>query len=202
MNRLVIHATGCCLVLALVACDKPNQAAQQNGPANTASLPALPTSAPPSPMLAAGDQAFIAKAAGDNAFQIAMARLALQKTKTPEVLALAQRIMDDHTRMNSELATIATDRDTDHASPPVPVDKARQLQEHLSTLQGNAFDQAFAGVMVNDHHTAIDLFSREMENGQDAAVKAFARKELPTLQEHLAMAMALSEDHPAPSGSK
>ena len=89
MNRLVLHATGCCLALALAACDKPNQAAQEDGPANTASLPALPTSALPSPMLAAGDQAFIVKAVGDNAFQIAMARLALQKTKTPQVLVLA-----------------------------------------------------------------------------------------------------------------
>lgn len=194
MNRLLL-ATGCCLALVLSACDKPNQAAQTDGPANTDSLPALPTSAPPRPALAASDQAFMAKAAGDNAFQIAMARLALQKSQTDRVRKLARTIMDDHTRMNNELAAIATRRGTEHASPPVPVGKARQLQEHLATLQGDAFDRAFAGVMVNDHHVAIDLFSAEAKDGHDDAVKAFARKELPTLQEHLAMASALDSGH-------
>lgn len=193
MNRL-LHVIGCCVALALAGCDKPNQAAQTDGSANTASLPALPTSAPPRPVLAGNDQAFIAKAAGDNAFQIAMARLALQKSQAAEVHKLAQKVMDDHTRMNNELAAIAAQRGTEHDSPAVPVDKARQLQQHLATLQGDAFDHAFAGVMVNDHHVAIDLFSGEMQNGHDDAVRAFARKELPTLREHLAMATALNAD--------
>lgn len=189
MKRQISHVVGCCLALALAACDKPNQTAQ---PASTASLPALASSTPPSPTLDNIDQAFIAKAAGDNAFQIAMARLALQKSQTDPVRKLAQRIMDDHTRMNNELAAIATHRGTDHASPAVPVDKARQLQSHLASLQAAAFDHAFSGVMVNDHRTAIELFSSEIQNGHDEAVRAFARKELPALREHMAMATALN----------
>jgi putative membrane protein len=174
MNRVIFHATGCCLALALAACDKPDQAAQPDDPGNAASLPAPPASVPPSPTLANKDQAFIANAAGDNAFQIAMARLALRKSQSAKVHALAQRIMDDHTRMNNELAAIATRRATDHASPAVPVDKARQLQDHLAMLQGSAFDQAFAGVLVNDHYTAIELFSSEVRTGHDEAVRSFA----------------------------
>jgi putative membrane protein len=197
MNRLLI-ATACCLALGLVACDKADQAAQPDRPANGASLPSTSSARPPA--LASLDQAFLVKAAGDNAFQIAMARVALRMSQTPEVRELAQRVMNDHERMNKELATIATDRSTDQPSPAVPVDKARQLQQHLLTLQGAAFDQAFAGVMVNDHHTAIALFTHEIEPGRDEALRDFARKELPSLREHLAMANAL-EAQPASSSS-
>ena len=196
MHRFLFHVTACGLAMALAGCGKPEQAAQPGTPAaSTAALPAA-TSAPRPPVLADKDQAFIARAAGDNAFQIAMARLALQKSSSGKVHVLAQRIMDDHTRMNRELAVIANHRGTDHASPPVPVDKARQLQERLAPLQGDAFAHAFAGVMVSDHHTAIALFSSEIEGGHDDAVRDFARKELPTLREHLAMAEALDAQRP------
>lgn len=55
---------------------------------------------------------------------------------------------------------------------------------------------AFAGVMVSDHHTAIKLFSDEIDRGHDVAVRDFARKELPALREHLAMAEALEAQRP------
>jgi putative membrane protein len=194
MNLLPI-ATACLLALGLAACDKSGQAAQPDRPAPGASSPTA-DAAPPA--LQGGDQAFMAKAAGDNAFQIAMARVALRVSQTAPVRELAQRVMDDHTRMNRELATIAARRSTDHPSPPVPVDKAQELQQHLLSLQGDAFDQAFAGVMVNDHRTAIALFTDEIQHGHDEAVREFARKELPALREHMAMANAL-EARPAPA---
>ena len=193
MNRLLM-ATACCLVLGLGACDKAEQAAQPDRPPSGASLPAPAATAP---SLESGDQAFLVKAAGDNAFQIAMARVALRMSQTPAVRELAQRVMADHERMNKELATIATNRRTDRPSPPVPVDKAGQLQQHLLTLQGDAFDHAFAGVMVNDHHTAIALFTDEIQHGRDPALRDFARKELPSLREHLAMASALEAQAPS-----
>jgi putative membrane protein len=197
MNPLLI-ATACFLALGLAACDKSGQAAQPDRPAPGASSP---TASARPPVLEGGDQAFIARAAGDNAFQIAMARVALSGSQTARVRELAQRIMVDHTRMNKELATIASRRSTDQLSPPVPVDKAAELQQHLLTLQGKAFDHAFAGVMVNDHRTAIALFTGEIQRGQDEAVRDFARKELPVLREHMAMASAL-EAQPAPAASE
>lgn len=194
MHRFLFHVTACGLALALTACDKPGHDTQAMLPVSTE--PPAGTSAPRTPVLARQDQAFIAKAAGDNAFQIAMARLALQKAPSGKVHDLAQRVMGDHTRMNRELAVISTHRSTDQDSPPVPVDKARQLQDRLAPLQGEAFAHAFAGVMVSDHHTAIKLFSDEIDRGHDVAVRDFARKELPALREHLAMAEALEAQRP------
>jgi putative membrane protein len=47
--------------------------------------------------------------------------------------------------------------------------------------------------MVTDHEKAVQLFSTEAKEGQDADIKAFANNTLPTLQEHLQMARQLTQ---------
>jgi putative membrane protein len=47
--------------------------------------------------------------------------------------------------------------------------------------------------MVEDHEKAVKLFSKEAQQGQDADLKAFAAKTLPTLQEHLSRAVQLAQ---------
>jgi putative membrane protein len=42
--------------------------------------------------------------------------------------------------------------------------------------------------MVKDHRTDVAEFKKESTSGQDAEVKAFATKTLPTLEEHLSLA--------------
>lgn len=43
---------------------------------------------------------------------------------------------------------------------------------------------------VADHEETVRLFTTAAKESQDAAVKAWAAKTLPTLQEHLQMARA------------
>jgi putative membrane protein len=195
MNRLMTHAICGCLALAtvLAGCDKPDQAPRSDDLANPSARPAPMASTKAPPALADKDQAFIAEAAGDNAFQIAMGRLALQKSRSTDVRQFAQKIIDDHTRMNNELAAISERRGNNPYSAAVPVDRSRQMQDKLGAQQGTAFDHAFAGLMVDDHQSAIDRFAAEMQNGHDDALRAFADRELPTLREHLAMAKALND---------
>jgi putative membrane protein len=61
----------------------------------------------------------------------------------------------------------------------------------LGTLNGAAFDKAYATMMVKDHHEAVALFKQESASGKNADFKAFAGATLPTLQEHLSMAEKL-----------
>lgn len=199
MKRFALYAASTlCVSLAVAACGRDHSAVtSDSAPASAVTAPATGTTSIQAvssrPTLTRGDQDFVARAAGDNGFQIAMARLALEKSQNSAVRKLAQRITDDHTRMNNELAEIATRRGTAHESTPVPVKRAEQLQNDLGRLGGEAFDRAFAGAMVNDHHDAIELFSKEANEGKDDDLRAFARKELPALQAHLAMAEALNK---------
>jgi putative membrane protein len=127
--------------------------------------------------------------------------MALEKSSTDQMHALAQRMVDDHTRMQDELASITGRGGADQAPLAMPADKAQQLRNHLAPLQGDAFRNAFVDVTIRNYHLAIALFADEAKNGRDKALRAFARKELPALREHLAMAQAML-DAATPSTSQ
>jgi putative membrane protein len=186
MKRSVL--LGGLIALALAGCEDRGQSPHTAAGAPT---PAPTASSTLHPALAATDQDFMAKAAGDNAFQLALARTALQQSHDPGVRALAQDILRDHTRMNAELAQISTHRHTERPSPPVMVRQIEDMQAQLGRLQGEAFRQAFAGMMVADHRRAISMFENEIRDGHDRAVSAFASTEIDTLREHLKMAGTL-----------
>lgn len=69
---------------------------------------------------------------------------------------------------------------------------ALAARQRLMGLKGSAFDAAYARDMVKDHQQDVAEFRKEARAGQDPALKAFARKTLPVLQQHLQMAQAVS----------
>jgi putative membrane protein len=46
---------------------------------------------------------------------------------------------------------------------------------------------------LQDHRETVELFQKEASSGQDPALKAFAQKTLPILQQHLQMVEALNK---------
>jgi putative membrane protein len=56
------------------------------------------------------------------------------------------------------------------------------------TLSGAEFDKAYMQHMVGDHEKAVALFQTAANSAQDADIKAYATKTLPTLQEHARLA--------------
>jgi putative membrane protein len=98
-------------------------------------------------------------------------------------------MVSDHSRANEELKSAAT-----RAGASVPAAPSSDQQVSLADLDkqsGDDFDKAYAKAMVDDHKEDIDLFKKEASSGQNAELKAFAQKTLPTLEEHLRLAQAL-----------
>lgn len=56
--------------------------------------------------------------------------------------------------------------------------------QQLSNLEGAAFDETYAQMMIDDHKNAIILFERGSQS-TDTDIRTFARKHLPTLRSHL-----------------
>lgn len=151
------------------------------------------------PPLSRADQAFVAQATGDNAFQIALARRVLSEPPSTQARQLAQDVYDDHTRLNAELAKLATRRHTEGASPPSPVKPTRDIDQHLAGLRGDALAKAFAGLMIRDHRGVIPVFEREAAHGDDPRLRDFAKGALPVLRRHLEMAGALQAGRGEPA---
>ena len=77
----------------------------------------------------------------------------------------------------------------DWTLPAEPTADQKNQKAKLEKLSGTAFDKAYADLMVTNHRNNIPLFERQAAKGADAELKQFASNTLPTLKEHLEMAL-------------
>lgn len=132
------------------------------------------------------DAMFMREAAADGLAEVQLGRIALDKASSTQVKQLAQRIVDDHTQANQQLMGIAQRKNVTLPTEPMPMQK--QEADHLQSLNGKDFDQAYAQAMVKDHRKAIKMFGMQSTNGSDPDLKQFASTTLPKLKMHLQMA--------------
>jgi putative membrane protein len=140
--------------------------------------------------VSATDRTFVQKAAAGGLAEVSLGQLAQQNARSQQVKDFGQRMVTDHNQANQELQQIAQSENL--TLPTAPDSKDQELQKRLSALKGTAFDAAYTQDMVKDHQQDIAEFKREAQSGQDPALKAFAQKTLPVLQQHLQMAQAAS----------
>ena len=135
------------------------------------------------------DRDFIMEAAMGGMMEVELGRLAAQQGMSEAVKQFGQRMVDDHSKANTELMSIASTKGI--TLPTALDDKHREHVTKLSAMSGAEFDRAYMKMMVNDHNKDVKAFERQSTRGADADLKAFAGKTLPTLQEHLQMAKTL-----------
>ena len=125
-----------------------------------------------------------AKAAAEGGFaEVRFGELAEDKASSKAVKDLAQRMVDDHTKVDDKLKAAAS---KDNISIPAQLNaKDQATYVRLSQLSGAAFDRAYARDMVRDHEADLAEFRREANDGKDASIKSFAARTLPTLEDHL-----------------
>ena len=133
----------------------------------------------------------MAQATADDDMQIALAKLAMNRSANPRVRALASRIVSDHTALNLQFAQLAASASSKGHAHGMPVQHIDALQAHLQSLQGAAFDQAFAGMMVKEHRKIIAAYEVVAKTAADDRLKTIAARGIPVLQAHLAAARAL-----------
>jgi putative membrane protein len=132
------------------------------------------------------DAAFLMKASEANVGEIAAGRLAERKGSTNAVRLFGKRLADDHGANERKLAMLAQRLGVQ--LPMHPTAEDRMQMQRLQALSGTDFDQAFLRAEERGHEKNIVAFKRETGNGASPAVVAYARKTLPTLDEHLLIA--------------
>jgi len=136
--------------------------------------------------------------------EVELGKLAQDKASSDQVKNFGKRMVDDHSKANDELQTLAKNKNITLPSDLDPKDKA--LKDRLSKLSGAQFDRAYMSAMLHDHQKDVSEFKTESSNGKDPDVKAFASKTLPTLEDHLKLAQqtekAVGTSGTAKSGKK
>ncbi|HEV8062738.1 MAG TPA: DUF4142 domain-containing protein [Gemmataceae bacterium] len=132
------------------------------------------------------DSAFVKKASSAGMAEVKAGEMALQKANDAKIKAFAQRMIDDHTKANRELEDLATRKGW--TLPKTIDEKSQKELDSLASTTAQEFDRTYMEGQLKAHEAAVKLFENESRSGQDAALKSWAGKTLPTLQEHLQMA--------------
>jgi len=142
---------------------------------------------------------FVKKAALDGMTEVQLGKIALSKSQDPAIRKFAQQMVDDHTKANEQLASIAKSKGFD---VPKELDaEHKAVIQSLNAKSDQAFDTAYAEAMNKDHAQAVALFEGASKS-TDSDLAGFARKTLPTLNEHKQMAHALPKMRSADAAMK
>ncbi|MDQ6860704.1 MAG: DUF4142 domain-containing protein [Verrucomicrobiota bacterium] len=140
-----------------------------------------------------GDKEFLKDASELGLTEVQLGKMAAEKGTSPDIKALGAKMMADHNKSNAELIQIAAAKRVE-----LGMDETAAQKKMLASFEGKTgaeFDKEFREHAVKDHQKAIKTFTHAAETSPDADIKAFAAKNLPILQEHLAMASGTAMAH-------
>lgn len=146
--------------------------------------------------LSRADEGFISQAAQNGHAEVEASKMALEKASDPKVKEFAKHMVEDHTKANEELRSLASSKGVELPDGPSLLQKGKS-KLMLSTADGEDFDRRYMDSMgITAHEDTIELFEKAVKEAEDAEVKAFAQKTLPKLQEHLKMAQEIQQTLP------
>jgi putative membrane protein len=135
------------------------------------------------------DKRFVKNAVMSAMMEIEIGKLATEKASSDPIKQFAQATVDDQTKLTEELRKIASIEKID-----IPDSKFQSRVDKLSKLSGTEFDRAVVKELTKEHQHDVREFQSEAQDGADPAVKEFAARALPTLQQRMETAKNLSKD--------
>jgi len=138
------------------------------------------------------ERMFLQKAAEGGTAEVQLGKLATEKASADDVKAFGQKMVDDHTELNNQMAPIAESKGV---ALPRKMGKADQAEyDKLSALSGEAFDKEYVAYMVKDHHEDLREFRTAAMNTNDPDMKMALDKAAKVIREHMVMADKLARE--------
>lgn len=136
------------------------------------------------------DQQFLRTATEDGIADVKLSQLAVEKGG-PDVKTLAQKMVDDHTAINKELATAA---DSLGVLLPKKMSKDDQAEyDKLNGLTGKDFDTEYIVFITKAHWKKLHDFYMEASVAADPGLAAAVVKAMRTMHDHLGMIAAVAK---------
>lgn len=194
-NRL-FQAAGLSAFLLLAACGpkagERQPESQDQEPTNIAQdVAGAATGVGTGAVAALSTEAFIRDAAIGGMYEIESARLALTRSKNPDIKAAAEMIIKDHTAADKALKALVA---AGKVPGPLPTEMDERRKGMLDNLTGAAardFDDRYLDQQTMAHHEALLAFNGYAKAGDNADVKAFAAETAPKLEHHAEMVTKL-----------
>ncbi len=145
-----------------------------------------------------GDKAFLKKAMQGGMTEVELGKLALTKSSNDQVKQFAQKMIDDHTKLNDQAKPVAQQLGVSMPDGPSKKDKA--MMAKMQSLTGDAFDKAYIQDMVKDHKSDESEFKTEASSGQNPQIKDLAAQGEPVIASHLQMVQQIAKSMNLGSG--
>jgi putative membrane protein len=133
--------------------------------------------------LSSGDFKFVSAAAQGGLMEVQVGELARIQGSDPQIKQFGERMVTDHTKINTELKTLASQKGA--TLPTELSNKEKRALERLQKLSGKEFDKAYIDSMVEDHEKDLKEFQKVSQTADDADLKAFATKTAVVVGQHL-----------------
>jgi putative membrane protein len=185
-------------LLLLTAGCSTESSGEAGEPATEVAAPAAATEAEAaSPAGALSDPEIAHVAVTANAIDVDIARLAQERTTTPEVLAFARTMITDHTAVNERAAALAQRLGVTPVDNPTSrslQDGADAARQQLSGLEGAAFDQAYLEREVAYHQAVLDALDETLiPQASNEELRGLLQEVRPAIAAHLGHAQALRD---------
>jgi putative membrane protein len=130
------------------------------------------------------DKAFIKDASEGSLAEVNFAKLALEKSKDPNVRKFAEKMITDHEKLINDMKPFAVKYDVKPSGTPI-MDHAKY--QELKMKSGTDFDRAYVEAMVKDHNDDLKKFIDEENSTSDPELKATVAKGEKVVYEHTQM---------------
>ena len=135
---------------------------------------------------------FLKEAASASMLEIQLAQLGMEKLNVEELQTFAERIIQEHKRINERLQRIAVEQNIDF--PETLMEEHRQKLEELREAPAERVNDKFAELMVETHQSMVESFEDKLEeNIKVPPVREWTQETIDVLREHLDRAKTLHE---------
>jgi putative membrane protein len=194
MTRQILIIGAAFAALSLAACGEKTETKGAATPTEQAMTPdANPSATVPTLADETRADVFAMKAADLNMFEVEAAKLAATRSTNAEVKAFAKTMDAAHTKTGESLQAAIT---ASGVAISLPMALSKDMQDDLDDLtkaSNEDFDKKYADSQVDAHQAMLNLLQRYAQDGDTAAIKAFAAATAPTIQEHLNTAEGLKK---------
>jgi putative membrane protein len=131
------------------------------------------------------DADFVVNAVASNLAEIKIAQLANNKSIDPEVKDMANRLVEEHTKLLNELKAYADKKGI--AIPLQETEKDAKEMSKLSEEPADKFDEKWCEAMEDRHEKSINKFEARLDKTEDPELREWISAKLPELKQHLSM---------------
>lgn len=137
------------------------------------------------------DKAFLEKNSQGNLAEVELAKLALKKSQNADVRGFAQKMIQDHEKLERNMAPLLRKAGV---QPSTSLNGEHQrLYDKLNGFRGKEFDTEYVKAMDKDHHEDLSDFQSEFNSTKDMELKTAVHKGEEVIAQHTKMIDGLSD---------